>query len=96
MLQMEKELFESKSLQLELVDQLKVMEKVLVQANDKLQAFKKDNENLRSVHGPVYIGKLQDNIDQALQNFLNENTSFDLKKLKILFIRESEGIYRFG
>ena len=92
MLQMEKELFESKSLQLELVDQLKV----LVQANDKLQAFKKDNENLRSVHGPVYIGKLSDSIDQALQNFLNEITSFDRKKLKILFIRESVGIYRFG
>jgi len=48
------------------------------------------------VHGPVYIGKLSDSIDQALQNFLNEITSFDRKKLKILFIRESVGIYRFG
>ena len=44
--------------------------------------------------GPIYIAKKQDQIDRALANFLNTYPKRD--KLNILFVRESEGIYKFG
>ena len=47
------------------MDQLKEMEEVLVQANDKLHDFKKDNDRLRSAC-PIYIGKVSDETDVAL------------------------------
>ena len=71
------------------------MDEVLAQANDKLQDFKKDNDMLRS-DCPVYIGKVSDETDIALQNFLNDSSNHERFKPKILFIRESQGIYRFG
>ena len=95
MLSLEKDLYDSNTLQMELVEQHKMMERVLAEANDKLQAFKHENEILKQ-HQPIYIGKVSDDIDVALQNFLNDDKCYDRKKLKILFIRESMGIYRFG
>ena len=42
----------------------------------------------------VYIGKNQDQIDLGLAEFVNKYP--EREKLKIMFIRESEGVYKFG
>lgn len=42
----------------------------------------------------VYIAKKCDKIDQKLCKYLNKE--LDRDKFKISFIRESEGVYRFG
>lgn len=43
---------------------------------------------------PIYIGKSLDQIDLGLADFINQYP--EREKLKILFIRESEGVYKFG
>jgi len=42
----------------------------------------------------LYMPKRSDKIDVALGNFLNRYP--EKEKMKILFLRESEGMYRFG
>jgi hypothetical protein len=42
----------------------------------------------------VYIPRKGDTIDEALAKVLNEYP--EKQNLKILFLRESEGVYRFG
>lgn len=43
---------------------------------------------------PIYIPRKYDKIDLALANFLNEYRKKD--SLKINFLQESHGLYRFG
>ena len=43
---------------------------------------------------PIYIAHKNDRVDELLAKFIN--TYQKRKNLKILFIRESEGTYRFG
>ena len=43
---------------------------------------------------PIYIGKSMDQIDLSLADFLNMYP--EREDLKILFVRESEGVYKFG
>lgn len=43
---------------------------------------------------PIYIPKKYSQIDIAISNFINDYPERD--SLKILFLRESEGVYRFG
>ena len=50
----------------------------------------KDLERL----GNYYIGRKDSNIDTKLAQFLN--TYPEKEKLKIMFLRESEGVYIFG
>jgi len=42
----------------------------------------------------IYCSRNIDNIDSALGNFIN--TYPERENLKIMFLRESEGVYRFG
>ena len=42
----------------------------------------------------VYIGKKHDKIDMGLAKALNEYP--EREKMNVLFIRESEGVYKFG
>jgi len=42
----------------------------------------------------IYIAHRNDTIDQVLSNYLNQYP--DREQLKILFIREAEGVYKFG
>lgn len=42
----------------------------------------------------TYIPRKNDPIDRALGNFINEYP--EKSKMKILFLRESEGVYQFG
>jgi len=41
-----------------------------------------------------YIPKKGDEIDEALANFIN--TFPEREKIKIMFLREHEGVYTFG
>lgn len=43
---------------------------------------------------PLYVGKKYDVIDLALATFLNRYPDRD--RMRVLFLRESEGVYRFG
>lgn len=42
----------------------------------------------------IYIGRKGDRIDMLLSNAIN--TFPEKQKMKILFLRESEGVYQFG
>lgn len=42
----------------------------------------------------IYIAHKNDKIDFTLANFINEYP--ERKKMNIMFLRESEGVYRFG
>ena len=48
------------------------------------------NDDFRKIYSP----KLEDKIDNKLSRYLN--TYPEREDLKILFLRESEGVYRFG
>ena len=57
----------------------------------------KYNELLHKVHAmrnSVYIPKKTDNVDQALSQFVNGRPEKD--RMQIMFLRESEGVYKFG
>ena len=96
-IQLEQDNFESKTVGLQLIDQLKTCENDLIEITEsskkKIDSLQKIIENLE-MDGPIYIARKQDQIDRSLANFLNTYPKRD--KLKILFIRESEGIYKFG
>jgi 16S rRNA G1207 methylase RsmC len=42
----------------------------------------------------IYIAHKNDKIDRTLANFINRYP--ERKKMKIMFLRESEGVYQFG
>jgi hypothetical protein len=42
----------------------------------------------------IYIAHKNDKIDVTLANFINRYP--ERKKMKIMFLRESEGVYKFG
>ena len=81
-----------------MIDQLKSCESDLVSVTEsskkKIESLNKIIENMEKHGGPIYIAKKSDQIDRALANFLNTYPARD--KLTILFIRESEGVYKFG
>ena len=52
-----------------------------------LYIAKKDGNN-------VYIGKKDDQIDMGLAQIIN--TFPEREKLRMVFVRESEGVYQFG
>lgn len=86
----EEDLFESKSIQLELLEQLKEVEEALELSDAKLGELIKVNEQLDTKSG-LYIAHKNDKVDQNLGNYLN--TYPERKKMNIMFLRESEGVY---
>ena len=90
-IQLEEELYESKTIQKELLDQLKELE-------DMVEVQMNENERLKIVNAnikyQVYVPSRMDAIDSKLGNFINNFPEKD--KMKIMFLRESEGVYRFG
>ena len=89
----EEDLFESKTIQLDLLDQLKLVENNLQLAEDKIQELININEELEKSQA-VYIAHKQDKVDRTLGNYLNKYP--EKKKMNIMFLRESEGVYQFG
>lgn len=59
----------------------------------ELKTLRKKHGDLVA-QGNIYIGRKNDRIDQSLQKFINTYPERD--NLKILFLRESEGVYQFG
>lgn len=51
----------------------------------------KENYRLKNA---CYISRKADKVDQALGKFINEYP--EKEKMKIMFLRESEGVYQFG
>jgi intracellular sulfur oxidation DsrE/DsrF family protein len=51
------------------------------------------NDDRRATYA-IYHGKKNDKIDMALANFLNKYP--ERSNLKIMFLRETEGVYFFG
>ena len=81
---LEEELYESKTMQLELLDNIKMLEEQIDELQIKLE---------RASYG-IYHAKRSDKIDEALGSYLNKFPERD--QLKIMFLRESEGVYFFG
>lgn len=59
----------------------------------KINQLMKDLERALKGHA-ICIGHNLDRIDAQLTNYMNSYPERD--KLKILFLRESEGVYQFG
>mmetsp|Transcript_17196 Transcript_17196/g.28966 ORF Transcript_17196/g.28966 Transcript_17196/m.28966 type:complete len:119 (+) Transcript_17196:557-913(+) len=93
MVQLEEDLFESKNIQLDLVENLKQLEDKCGLAEDKIRELLDINEMLEK-NQAVYIAKKNDKIDKSLSSYLNKFP--EREKLKIMFLRESEGVYQFG
>ena len=104
---LEEELFQSKQDHLNLVSQLQGFEvrmqeyaQLIEQYEFKLKdAEKRNNDLLQKMkqsrdYSNFYIARKRDPIDQHLAKFLN--TYPEREQLKILFLRESEGVYQFG
>ena len=102
--ELEEELYESKSIQLDLLEQLKQMEHKfemisqefeshLELSEQKIQQLLNINEQLENGQA-IYIAKKNDKVDRTLGQFLNMYP--ERQKLQIMFLRESEGVYQFG
>ena len=90
---LEEDIFESKNIQLDLLDQLRGLEEKVTIYEEKIQELLNINEMLEK-NQAVYIAKKNDNIDVNLAHALNRFP--EREKLKIMFLRESEGVYQFG
>ena len=62
-------------------------------SEEKIQYLLDINEDLEN-NCAVYIAHKNDQVDRKLANYLN--TFPERKKLSIMFLRETEGVYRFG
>ena len=81
---LEEELYESKTMQLELLENIRLLEEQIHDLNTKLE---------RASFG-IYHAKRNDKIDEALGAYINKYPERD--QLKIMFLRETEGVYFFG
>lgn len=52
------------------------------------------NKEIHCMKNTKYIPRSGDNVDNLLASFVNNQPKPD--KLKIMFLRESEGVYQFG
>ena len=87
----EQTLYESKNVQNQMVEQMKELEErnlILEEQNKHWKGLADNAKNL------IYCARHDDDTDRKLGNFVN--TFPEREKLKILFLRESEGVYRFG
>ena len=84
MIILEEELYESKTMQLELLDTIKFLESQVEELTARLA---------QASYG-IYHAKKKDRIDEALGSYLNKFP--ERENLKIMFLRESEGVYFFG
>jgi len=85
-LQMEEKVYKSNKISLELLKQLKDAEMEIA----TLQQYIVDLKQRIAVYIPVK----QDAVDVRLAEFINNYP--ERSKLKIMFMRESEGVYMFG
>jgi len=92
-IEMEQEKFEMDNQHLEMLNQLKELEYKLTITEEKMEELIRVNEMLEK-NQAIYIAKKYDKVDKALGTYLNKFPERD--SLKIMFLRESEGVYQFG
>lgn len=100
---MDDENFKSKMAQLEQLEQMKgqlqqleqskMLEFQLRMAQSKIVELVDLNRKLEK-HQVIYIARKYDRIDENLSRFINRYPERD--RMKIMFLRESEGVYQFG
>ena len=99
-IELESKFYKSQQTSLELLRQLKQIEfeneellHELEMLNSEIQTLKQYIIDLKS-RIAVYIPVKNDQIDKRLAEYINNYP--DRQKLKIMFMRESEGVYQFG
>ena len=80
-------------MQLEMLKQMKDYEAEIDQANEETEQLRQYIIDLKS-RIAVYIPVKNDVIDKKLAEYINNYP--DRQKLKIMFMRETEGVYQFG
>jgi hypothetical protein len=79
--------------QLQQLEQSKMLEFQLRMAQSKIVELVDLNRKLEK-HQVIYIARKYDRIDENLSRFINRYPERD--RMKIMFLRESEGVYQFG
>lgn len=72
----------------------KEFENKLVWSRDKINDMQELLTEMESGTQCIYIAHKPDKIDMTLGNFINKYP--ERKKMGIMFLRESEGVYQFG
>ena len=85
-MQLEEKFYESQTTQLEMLKQMKEYE-------SEIESLRQYIIDLKS-RIAVYIPVKGDLVDKKLAEYINNYP--DRQKLKIMFLRESEGVYEFG
>jgi len=70
------------------------LEKALKEASGSDEEIARLRRLCHKLRHSVYIPKREDDIDNTLATFVNGRPEDG--QLKIMFLRESEGVYRFG
>ena len=91
--QLEEKFYESQTQQLEMLKQMKEYEAEADGAQAEIEQLRQYIIDLKS-RIAVYIPQKNDAIDKKLAEYINNYP--DRQKLKIMFMRESEGVYEFG
>ena len=74
-----------------MLKQMKEYETELDKANDEIDQLRKIIIDLKSTSNAVYIPVKGDEVDLKLAEYINNYP--DRQKLKIMFMRETEGVY---
>lgn len=90
---MEEDLFESENIRIDLLEKILALENAYSFAEEKIQELLDLNEQLER-NQAIYIAKKNDKIDKTLGSYLNKYP--EREQMKIMFLRESEGVYQFG
>jgi len=85
-LEMEEKVYKSNKISLELLRQLK-------ESEDEISMLRGSLSHIRKKIA-IYIPVRADPIDKMLAEYVNNYP--DVSKMKIMFMREQEGVYKFG
>lgn len=92
-IQLEEDLYESENIRIDLLEKIMTLENAYSFAEEKIQELLDLNEALEK-NQAIYIAKKNDKIDKTLGNYLNKYP--EREQMKIMFLRESDGVYQFG
>ena len=92
-IELEEKFYKSQQTSLELLKQLKQVEFENEELIHEIETLKQYIIDLKS-RIAVYIPVKNDQVDKRLAEYINNYP--DRQKLKIMFMRESEGVYQFG
>jgi Growth-Arrest-Specific Protein 2 Domain len=91
--ELEEKFYISQKTSLDLLRELKMMESSNEDLENEIQTLKNYIIDLKS-RIAVYIPVKGDTVDKKIAEYINNYP--DRQKLKIMFMRESEGVYQFG